>query len=132
MNAITYYIEILKGLLELYHREDESIKPELIYRAKLIARAAIIVSLFCKNKDKSIIDTVSGAMWLEQVVGGNCYIAELIINLTSQEQQIINFLLDDLVISEMGETYEQMLSIDTVGFEIITGKGLRNQLGSYY
>lgn len=132
MNAITYYIELLKGLLELYHREDESIKPELIYRAKLIARAAIIVSLFCKNKDKSIIDTVSGAMWLEQVVGGNCYIAELIINLTSQEQQIINFPLDDLVISEMGETYEQMLSIDTVGFEIITGKGLRNQLGSYY
>ncbi len=130
--AITYYIELLKGLLELYHQEEESIKPELIYRAKLIARAAIIVSLFCKNKDKSIIDLVSGAMWLEQVVGGNCYIAELIINLTPQEKQRINFPLDELVISEMGDTYEQMLSIDTVGFEVVAGKGLRNQLGSYY
>lgn len=132
MTAITYYIESLKELLELYHHDGTSLKPELIYRAKLIARAAIIVSLFSKNKDKSVKDVCSGAHWLEKAVGGNCYIAELIINLTPQEKKAINFPSDDLEISGMSEIYEQMLSVDTIGLEIVGGKGLRNQLGCYY
>ena len=132
MKAITYYIKSLKDLLKLYHQEDTTIKPEMICRAKLIARAAVIVSLFSKDKDKSVVDACSGAHWLENAVGGNCYIAELIINLTPQEKNIINFSSNDIDKAEMGRIYEQMLSIDTIGFEIIDGKELRNQLGSYY
>ena len=132
MKALTLYIKSLKGLLKLYHQDDASIKPEFIYRAKLIARAAVIVSLFSKNRDGSVCDVYSAANWLEIVTGGNCCIAEIIINLSNQEKQIINFSINDLELADMSETYEQMLSVDTVGFEIVDGKELRNQLGSYY
>ena len=82
MKAITLYIESLKGLLKLYHKDDASIKPEFIYRAKLIARAAVIVSLFSKDKDNTVIDVCSASDWLEAVTGGKCYIAEVIIRLS--------------------------------------------------
>ena len=132
MKAITLYIESLKGLLKLYHKDDASIKPEFIYRAKLIARAAVIVSLFSKDKDNTVIDVCSASDWLEAVTGGKCYIAEVIIRLSEEEKKIINLPILDLEASNMSDTYEQMLSIDTVGFEIVEGKELRNQLGSYY
>ena len=96
MKALTLYIKSLKGLLKLYHQDDASIKPEFIYRAKLIARAAVIVSLFSKNRDGSVCDVYSAANWLEIVTGGNCCIAEIIINLSNQEKQIINFSINDL------------------------------------
>lgn len=132
MKAITLYIESLKGLLKLYHKEDTSIKPEFIYRAKLIARAAAIVSLFSKDKDDTVIDVCSASDWLQAVTGGKCYIAEVIINLSDDEKKVINFPIIDLATANLSDTYEQMLSIDTVGFEIVEGKELRNQLGSYY
>lgn len=132
MKAISLYIQSLKGLLELYHRDCEVQKPDMIYRAKMIARAAMVISLFSKDKEESIIDVCSGASWLENIVGGNCYIAELILNLSSQEKEIINFCSEILDKSDISKVYEEMLSVDTVGFEIVEGKGLRNQLGSYY
>lgn len=132
MKAISLYIQSLKGLLGLYHRDSEALKPDMIYRAKLVARAAMIVSLFSKDKEESVIDVCSGATWLENIVGGNCFIAELILNLSSQEKEIINFRTEILEKANMSKTYEEMLSVDTVGFEIVEGKELRNQLGSYY
>lgn len=132
MKALTCYIESLKGLFELYHQGGEPLSPELICRAKLIARAAVVVALFTKGKDRSVTDVCSGADWLEKTVGGNCYIAGLIACLSYEEKQVINFTSDDLEISGKSEAYEQMLSVDTVGFEIVDGKELRNQLGSYY
>lgn len=132
MKALTLYIESLKGLLKIYHQDDTSLKPELINRAKLVARAVVIISLFSKDKGETVIDVCSAARWLEEATGGNCVIAELIINLSTQEKQIINYNIDDLELTDMSDIYEQMLSVDTIGFEIVDGKELRNQLGSYY
>lgn len=132
MKVLTLYIESLKGLLKFYHKDDASIKPEYIYRAKFIARAAVIVSLFSKGKDNNVIDVCSASNWLETVTGGKCSIAEVIINLSDDEKKIVNLSILDLESADLSDTYELMLSIDTIGFEIVEGKELRNQLGSYY
>lgn len=132
-DILDIYRRLVDTLIRYYHKESEPISPIKANRAKSIAKAAIVVTVFTKKWQPQLHSATECAQWLKGRLAERCALAEWLSALDDIESRIVN----SAEIVErgnlgLGNIYEMLLSVDTNGFGTTCGKRYRNQLGSYY
>ncbi len=126
------YIRIVNSLIYYYHPETSEVNPYSLNKAKAISRASLVTTLFAKSLNANVIDTVSAIQVLNGLFNDRCPVVTWLQNLDPNEFACVNIDADILPNVDVGEVYEALLSVDTNGLSLSSGKNYRNQLGSYY
>lgn len=123
------YIQLLTALIGYLHRDSNLVNPLIINKAKFYART-LFVAYWYVNKPGLTIREVG--LKLKERFGASNLFEYFINNLPEDVLEIFDGIEKCSCSENLGTAYEQLLSIDTSGFEVKPGKEYRNKLGSYY
>lgn len=128
-SLITSYINLLTLLVEYFHGDSKTVNPVSINKAKFYARS-LSIAFWYVNRPELTIGQVGAA--LKEKFGESNLLSYLIDNISSNLLDLFDSIEKPIRYGDLSTIYEQLLSIETSGFEIKSGKEYRNKLGSYY
>lgn len=129
ISLITSYTNLVTLFIEYFHRDSKSVNPISINKAKFYARALSIAFWYVNRPTLSIREVGST---LKEKFGESNLLSHLIDNASGELLNLFDSIEKNIRQGDLGTVYEQLLSIDTSGLEIKSGKEYRNNLGSYY
>lgn len=128
-SLISSYIILLTSLVEYFHADSKVVDPAAINKAKFYARA-LSIAFWYINRPGLPIRKVGAA--LKQRFGEHNLLSDLIEDAPIKLLSLFDSVEMPVRHDHLGDIYEQLLSIETSGFEVKSGKEYRNKLGSYY
>lgn len=126
---ITSYINLLTLLVEYFHDDSKVVNPISINKAKFYSRALAIAFWYVNTPGLTIREV---GQFIKGKFGDNNLFSGLIDNAPGGLLDLFDSVEKPVRHEDLGSVYEQLLSIETSGFEVKSGKEYRNKLGSYY
>lgn len=130
INIITSYRQLLTLLVDYFHKSSQGVDPVLINKARFYSRALSIAFWYVNRPGLSIREV---GLILKDKFGKSNLLSCLIETAPSEILNIFDEIKQPIRQDcNLGDVYEQLLSIETSGLEVKSGKEYRNKLGSYY
>lgn len=130
INIITSYRQLLTLLVDYFHKSSQGVDPVLINKARFYSRALSIAFWYVNKPGLSIREV---GLILKDKFGKSNLLSCLIETAPSEVLNLFDEIKQPIRQDcNLGDVYEQLLSIETSGLEVKSGKEYRNKLGSYY
>ena len=128
-SLISSYINLLTLLVEYFHADSKAVNPISINKAKFYARALSIAFWYVNRRGLTIAEIGRA---LKNRFGDHNLLSDLIEYAPTKLLTLFDSIEMPVRNDCLGDVYQQLLSIETSGFEVKSGKEYRNKLGSYY
>lgn len=128
-SIIKAYKNIFTLFLEYFIRDSKSLDPISINKANFYSRALSIAFWYINLPTISIQEV---GIAIKNRFGETNLLSHLIETSPKELLELFNNVEKPIRQDAIDVIYEQMLSIENLGFEVKTGKVYRNKLGSYY
>lgn len=130
INIIISYRQLLTLLVDYFHKSSQGVDPVLINKARFYSRALSIAFWYVNRSGLSIREV---SLILKDKFGKSNLLSCLIETAPSEVLNLFDEIKQPIRQDcNLGDVYEQLLSIETSGLEVKSGKEYRNKLGSYY
>ena len=126
------YADILSEYLLEIKQQSADVAPIVINRAKFDTRALIIAKTYVQNKIGRTASAEETVQWFETTLRKDCFFARLISRASKDLVNILDRYELPICDTAIGVIYENLLAIETQGYEVIKGQYNRKELGSYY